>query len=75
MPCDWVNVNINNSSGQVFRFGIISRKLTLFSTASANMSNPVIEVPDITFTGPTRTVLYLQVFVCTGTTPFPTSGR
>jgi len=74
MPYDWVNVNINNASGQVFRFGIISRKLTLFSTASADMSNPVIEVPDLTFTGPIRTVLYLQVFVCTGTSPCPTSG-
>lgn len=69
MPYDWVNVNINNNSGQVFRFGIISRKLTLFSTASADLTNPVIEVPDLTFTGPTRTVLYLQVFVCTSAPP------
>jgi hypothetical protein len=74
LPYDWVDVNINNSSGQVFRFGIISRKLTLFATASANLSNPVIEVPDLVFTGPTRTVLYLQVFVCPGSTPCSTSG-
>jgi hypothetical protein len=74
LPYDWVDVNINNASGQVFRFGIISRKLTLFSTGSANMSNPVIEVPDLVFTGPIRTVLYLKVFVCTGTTSCSTSG-
>jgi hypothetical protein len=65
MPKAWVNVNINNQSGQVFRFGIISRKLTLFATASARLDDPVIAVPDLVNAGPSLTVLYLQVFVCT----------
>jgi hypothetical protein len=65
MPKAWVQVDINNDSGQVFRFGIISRKLTLFATASSQLRDPVIEVPDLVNAGPSRTVLYLQVFVCT----------
>jgi hypothetical protein len=73
-PLAWVNVDLNNKAGQMFRYGIITRKLTLTATASADLSVPIIEVPDFVFAGPTRTVLYLQVFVCAGTTPCPTGG-
>jgi hypothetical protein len=75
MPKAWVQVQINNDSSEVFRFGVITRKLTLFAPASAVLDNPVIEVPDLVNAGPSRTVLYLAVFVCPGTTPCSTSGN
>jgi hypothetical protein len=73
-PSAWVDIDINNNSGQVFRFGIISRKLSLIATASSDLTKPIIEVPNLVYSGPSRTVLYLAVFVCTGTTPCSTSG-
>jgi hypothetical protein len=73
-PSAWVDIDINNNSGQVFRFGIISRKLSLIATASSDLSKPIIEVPNLVYSGPSLTVLYLAVFVCTGTTPCSTSG-
>jgi hypothetical protein len=73
-PTAWVDVEINNNSGQVFRFGIISRKLSLIATASSDLSKAIVEVPNLLNAGPSRTVLYLAVFVCPGTTPCSTSG-
>jgi hypothetical protein len=74
LPKAWASITLNNRTGQVFRFGVIARKLSVTVTGSADLSGPVIEVPDVVFAGPARTVLYLQVFVCPGTTPCSTGG-
>src|SRR5262249_54285860 len=45
-PTAALDIALNNNTGQVFRFGVISRTLWLNPTGSANLSGPVIEVPD-----------------------------
>jgi hypothetical protein len=68
MPKAWVGVHINNDSGQVFRYGIIVRRLLIAATGSAYLDDPVIEVPDLVNAGPSLTVLYLGIDVCAGAT-------
>jgi hypothetical protein len=70
----WVNINVNNRSDQVLRYGIVSRKLDITATGSANLSQPLIEVPDVVSPGPLRTVVTLDVYVCPGTAPCPPGG-
>lgn len=75
VPAAAVDINLNNATGQVFRYGIIARHVGVTATGSANLSGPVIEVPDDTSGGgATRTVVYLAVYVCPGATACGTSG-
>jgi len=66
IPKGSLDISLNNNTGQVFRFGVIARSLALSPTGSANLNDPVIEVPDDTPGGGKRTVLYLNVYVCPG---------
>ncbi len=76
VPAAAVDINLNNATGQVFRYGIIARHVGVTATGSADLSGPVIEVPDDTSGGgATRTVVYLAVYACPGTTACSTSGN
>jgi hypothetical protein len=66
VPGGSLDIALNNNTGQVFRYGVIARSLALNPTGSANLSQPVIEVPDDAPGGGKRTVLYLSVYVCQG---------
>jgi hypothetical protein len=70
-----IDIGLNNVSGQVFRYGIIARHLGITATASSDLGNPIIEVPDDAPGGAARTVVYLAVYVCPGTTACSTSGN
>ena len=74
VPYGWVNVELNNDAGQMFRFGIIARKLTVTATGSADLTGAVIGTPDEVYSGPGLTMLALTVYVCPGTTTCPTTG-
>lgn len=74
VPQDWVNIDLNNRTGQVFRYGIIARRLDISATGSADLSGPVIEVPDTVFVGPSLTVVNLDVYVCAGAVACDTSS-
>ncbi len=60
------DISLNNLTGQVFRYGIIARTLLLAPTGSADLSGPVIEVPDETNGAGMRSVIYLNVYICPG---------
>jgi hypothetical protein len=66
VPWAAVDVGLNNMTGQVFRYGVISRSLYLSATGSVNLGNAVIEVPDDSPGYALRTVVYLNVYVCPG---------
>jgi Tfp pilus assembly protein PilX len=70
----WINLSFNNSTGQVFRYGVVARSLSLNPTGSPDLSYPVIEVPDDAPAGALRTVLYLSVYVCQGKSSCDTSS-
>jgi hypothetical protein len=70
-----VDVALNNNTGQVFSNGIIARSLYLDPTGSADLDDPVVQVPeDVTPFG-RRTVVWLNVYVCPGTNTCSASGR
>jgi len=62
-----LDIQLNNATGQVFKFGVIVRELVLGMTGSFSLTDPVIEVPD---NSPGYrfgdTVTYLNVYVCPG---------
>jgi hypothetical protein len=75
VPRASVDISLNNNTGQVFSNGIIARSLYVDPTGSADLDDPVIEVPeDVTPFG-RRTVVYLTVHVCPGTASCSATGR
>jgi hypothetical protein len=70
-----INIQLNNSTGQVFRYGVIARSIQVGATGSADLGGAVIEVPDDSPGGPARTVLLLKVFVCKGAAACATTGN
>jgi hypothetical protein len=66
VPKASLDISLNNATGQVFRYGVVARSLSLNPTGSANLSNPVIEVPDDSPGYGLRTTVYLTVYVCPG---------
>lgn len=66
-PWSWLHLNLNNSTNQVFRWGLITRSLTVETTGSPNLANAVIDVPDDALIAvPTPTISYLEVYACPG---------
>jgi hypothetical protein len=61
-----LDIELNNATGQVFRWGVIARTLFISPTGSANLSGPVIEVPDDNIDGGLTNILYLNVYICPG---------
>jgi len=61
-----LDIELNNATGQVFRWGVIARTLFISPTGSANLTGPVIEVPDDNFDGGMVSILYLNVYICPG---------
>lgn len=66
VPKGALDISLNNSTGQVFRYGVIARSLYLSPTGSADLSGPVIELPDDSPGFGLRTVVNLDVYVCPG---------
>ncbi|HJQ44863.1 MAG TPA: hypothetical protein VJ870_00880 [Amycolatopsis sp.] len=62
-----VTVNLNNSTNQVFRWGLITRTLYIGTTGSADLSLALIDVPDVAASPiPVPNIMYLTVYVCPG---------
>lgn len=66
VPLSKLDISLNNSTGQVFRFGVIARSLYLNPTGSAYLGDPVIEIPDDSPSFGRLTIVYLTVYVCPG---------
>jgi len=66
-PLAAIDLSLNKATGQVFKFGVISRALALTMTGSFTFTGPVIELPDDSpgFTNG-DTVVYLSVYLCPG---------
>ena len=66
-PLASLDLQLNNISESVFRFGVIARSLRLFETASFSYPGAVIELPDNSpgwgFNG---TIAQLKVYLCPG---------
>lgn len=66
-PRSWINLSLNNSTNQVFRWGLITRSISISTTGSPNLSNAVIDVPDAALIPiPKPKNMYLSVYWCSG---------
>ncbi len=75
LPRAALTVALNNPGGQAFGAGVIARSLTLTPTVTADLTTPVIGVPDYVSLG-RRTVVYLNVYLCAGSSSCtPATGR
>ncbi|MGI5246195.1 hypothetical protein [Dactylosporangium sp. CA-139066] len=74
VPKGALDISLNNSTGQVFRYGVISRVLYMTPTGSADLTGPVIEVPDDSPGYGLRTVVNLTVYICNGVAACPATG-
>lgn len=63
-----LDINLNNVSEQVFRFGLVARTVRLAITGSSTFADAVIAVPDISpgFSTTVPMAANLQVFICEG---------
>jgi hypothetical protein len=73
-PLAALDIGITNTSGQVFRSGLIARSVRMDLSSSGMHSAPIIDVPDDT-SGPVDLVVYLTAYrcpegaTCTGVSP------
>ncbi|MEA2922851.1 MAG: hypothetical protein QOF07_2821 [Bradyrhizobium sp.] len=75
-PKSWLNISLNNSTNQVFRWGLITRSLSIGTTGSPDVSAALIDVPDEALIPvPTPNIMYLDVYVCPASSACSTSGR
>ena len=75
-PRSMLDLYLNNSTVQVFRWGLVSRGIRIRSTGSTgSLSDPVIDVPaDAPAPFALPDLLYLEVYVCPGAASCGTSG-
>jgi hypothetical protein len=67
VPAAGVELTLNNNTDQVFEWGLLARLVRLHATAAADLSLPVIDVPDDADAPfPTAAQRYLSVYVCPG---------
>jgi hypothetical protein len=73
-PLAALDIGLTNTSGQVFRSGLIARSVRMGVSSSSTYSAPIIDVPDDTL-GPVDLVVYLTAYrcpegaTCTGVSP------
>jgi hypothetical protein len=73
-PSAALDIGLTNTSGQVFRSGLIARSVRMGVSSSSSYSTPIIDVPDDSL-GPVDLVVYLTAYrcpdnaVCTGVQP------
>jgi hypothetical protein len=67
-------VSLSPTSQQLYRGGVIARRAGSFSTQGPS-APPVIEVLPTNPTAPRRTVVYLNVFVCPGSSTCSSGGE
>ena len=67
-------VALDGVTQQMFRGGVVARRAGVFSTRSSS-APPVIEVLPSTPSAPRRTVVYLNVFVCPGSSTCSSGGE
>jgi hypothetical protein len=63
VPLAVLDIELTNASGQVFRSGLIARRVKIAVTPSSSFAGPVIEVPDDAF-GPIDLVVYFTAYRC-----------
>jgi len=71
-----IELQLNNRTNQVFRWGLLARVIRVRSTGSANLASAVVDVPDdapAPFALPSQR--YLYVYVCPGSATCSTSGK
>lgn len=70
-----IDIYLNNNTSQVFRWGLVARTFVLGATGSPDFSQAVISVPaDAPAPFAVPSVMYLNVFVCPGSSPCSTAG-
>jgi hypothetical protein len=62
-PLAALDIALTNTSGQVFRSGLIARSVRLAVSSSSSYSAPIIDVPDDSL-GPVDLVVYLTAYRC-----------
>jgi len=70
-----IDIFLNNFTNQVFRWGLVARTFLLGATGSPDFSQAVISVPaDAPAPFAIPSVMYLNVFVCSGPGPCAATG-
>lgn len=74
-PRAFIDVQLNNNTQKVFRWGLIAYAIHFGSTGSADLSNALVDVPDTAASPtPVPTIAYLDVYVCAGASSCSSSG-
>lgn len=74
-PLASLNLQLNNISESVFRFGVIARSLSVFETGSFAYPGAVIELPDNSpGWGTAGTLVQLKVYLCPGASTCSAAG-
>ena len=83
-PLAALDIGLTNTSGQVFRSGLIARSVRMGVSSSSSYSTPIIDVPDDSL-GPADLVVYLTAYRCPdgascagvqpGTVPWVVAGK
>jgi hypothetical protein len=75
-PRATISLYLNNSTNQVFRWGLITRSLQVDATGSPDLTADLIDVPDTAADPlPGPSIVYLNVYVCPAQSSCDTSGR
>lgn len=70
-----IDVVLNNSSQKIFYWGLIAYGIEFSGTGSADVANPIVDVPDQAANPtPTPQTDYLTVYICPGAGSCSTSG-
>jgi hypothetical protein len=74
-PNAWIYVTLNNSTNQIFRWGLITYRLSIDTTGSPDVTQNLIDVPDEALIPvPSPKIVYLKVYVCAGAGTCSSSG-
>ncbi len=73
-PKSAFDISLNQSTSQVFKFGVVARSLQVKVTGSGGSGQPVIEIPDDAPGSVISTNIVLSVYVCPTTSGCVASG-
>jgi len=75
VPKAKISITLNNASRKVFYWGLITRSIAFSGTGSADVSSALVDVPDVAASPtPGPTIMYLDVYVCPGSSTCSATG-
>jgi hypothetical protein len=72
-PVDWIDLSLKKELQFYFRGGVIAHRFSVDGTGNTSTPTPMVAIPDKSPT-PSRTVVWLRVFLCPGSTTCTATG-